>query len=247
MRACVRACVHGIALTQVHTSVHLQIRSPVLKDLILHEIPFVGFIKQHQLILECFLCPDVMKSRCREETPLPNDVNAEVLEITRDGGVRPKQYFSNSAEKVDPIYMLFEQDMLEGIPLKLGECGGVQECVLYVSTGVCVVCTGVCIVCTGVCVVCTGVCIVRTGVCVVCTGVCFVCTGVCIVCTGVCVVCTGVCVVCTGVCIVRTGVFSVCIEVLYTTCTGVLFCMYSTYCKICFYFTLPLASGLIVL
>ena len=43
---------------------------------------------------------------------------------------------------------------------------------------------------------------------------------------------------------------SVCIKVLYTVCMGVLFCKYSKYsiyCKICLYFTLLFANGLVVL
>ena len=96
-------------------------RSVALKEAILYKLDFVGFTKEHKLVLECFLSPDVMRRKCRRESPLPSDVNAEVMELGIDGRVRPKRGGGNKAEQVDPIYKLFEQDRLEGLPLKLGE------------------------------------------------------------------------------------------------------------------------------
>ena len=62
------------------------------------------FSKEHLNVLSCFLdCKNMKKI---EEVPNPLNPNAEVLEYTKDGKIRPKQPPSN-VPKSDPIWELF--------------------------------------------------------------------------------------------------------------------------------------------
>ena len=64
----------------------------------------LGFSKEHLNVLNCFLDPKHMIKE--EEVPNPLNPNAEVLEYTADGRIKPKQPSSN-VQKVDPIWEFF--------------------------------------------------------------------------------------------------------------------------------------------
>ena len=62
------------------------------------------FSEKRLNVLNCFL--DCKNMRKVEEVPNPLDPNAEVLEYTKDGKIKPKQPPSN-APKNDPIWDFF--------------------------------------------------------------------------------------------------------------------------------------------
>ena len=68
-------------------------------------------------VLNCFL--DRTNMIKEEEAPNPLDPNAEVLEYTKDGKIRPKQPPSN-VPKTDPIWEFFNpRHAREGISMSL--------------------------------------------------------------------------------------------------------------------------------
>ena len=64
----------------------------------------LGLSKERLHILNCFLDPKNMKKV--EEAANPLNPNAEVLEYTKDGKIKPKQPPSN-VPKTDPIWEFF--------------------------------------------------------------------------------------------------------------------------------------------
>lgn len=73
----------------------------------------LGLSEERLHLLKCFLDPENMIKM--EEVPNPLNPNAEVLEYTEDGKIRPKQPPSN-VTKTDPIWEFFNPaDAHEGM------------------------------------------------------------------------------------------------------------------------------------
>ena len=73
----------------------------------------LGLSEERLYVLNCFLDPENMIKM--EEVPNPLNPNAEVLEYTEDGKIRPKQPPSN-VPKTDPIWEFFNPtDAHEGM------------------------------------------------------------------------------------------------------------------------------------
>ena len=75
----------------------------------------LGLSEKHLGILSCFLDPENNMIK-EEETPNPSNLNAEVLEFTKEGNIVPKRLPSN-VPKRDPIWEFFVNPD-EGIPLE---------------------------------------------------------------------------------------------------------------------------------
>ena len=72
----------------------------------------LGLSEERLHVINCFLDPKNMIKM--EEVPNPLNPNAEVLEYTEDGKIRPKQPPSN-VPKMDPIWEFFNPtDAFEG-------------------------------------------------------------------------------------------------------------------------------------
>ena len=73
----------------------------------------LGLSEERLRILKCFLDPENMIKM--KEVPNPLNPNAEILEYTEDGKIRPKQPPSD-APKTDPIWEFFNPtDAHEGM------------------------------------------------------------------------------------------------------------------------------------
>lgn len=73
-------------------------------DIIGTQLQFLEFTDDQLQILKCFLLPNEMVHS--PEAPLPQDANAEILELGHDG--QPQRRLSKVlTDQVDPIYELF--------------------------------------------------------------------------------------------------------------------------------------------
>lgn len=69
------------------------------------QLQFLGFTSDQLQILRCFLLPNQMVHR--PEAPLPQDANAQILELGQDG--LPQRILDeiSTDQMKDPIYELF--------------------------------------------------------------------------------------------------------------------------------------------